>query len=108
MQTETATATKIELMLDEVRRDIARGSAYLDDVSPGWHDEIDTETLDLNSGDHCVLGQLPIGSRVFEQYSISWLSDHGFWFPGGDSADYDVLTTEWVRHIEQARGATID
>lgn len=106
MQTEEA--TRAEQVIDEVRRDIARGSAYLDDVSPGWHDEVDTETLDLNSGDRCVLGQLPVGSRVFEQYSISWLADHGFWFAGGNLADYVVLTREWVSHIEQARGATID
>lgn len=36
----------------------ARGAALLDVARPGWHDEIDTNTLDINSATRCVLGQL--------------------------------------------------
>lgn len=37
---------------------VRRGAAYLDDVDSGWHRRIDPATLELRSGDCCVLGQL--------------------------------------------------
>lgn len=36
----------------------ARGAAYLDDVNPGWHEQLDPDLLQLASGRACVLGQL--------------------------------------------------
>lgn len=109
MQTETTPrAPKITLVLDEVRADIARGAAYLDELSPGWRAELDTGYLDMNDCGRCVLGQLPAGSGVFERRPLSWLCDHGFWLSGGTRADYDVLTREWVSYLQSERGATID
>lgn len=37
---------------------VNRGAAYLDEVDPAWHERIDPETLELRSGESCVLGQL--------------------------------------------------
>lgn len=33
------------------------GAAMLDEVSPGWFERIDLETLDVQRGDRCLLGQ---------------------------------------------------
>lgn len=50
--------------LDNARRRVYRGAAYLDDVAPGWHREVDADTLALSSGGSCVLGQLHGDFRV--------------------------------------------
>lgn len=43
---------------DKVRKRVERGATYLDEVDPGWHRRVDAETLELEDGEHCVLGQL--------------------------------------------------
>jgi len=40
------------------------GAAYLDQVEPGWHNDIDIDTLDLQFCDLCVIGQLENGRRI--------------------------------------------
>lgn len=37
---------------------VARGATYLDKVNPLWFHKINLETLDLNSGKNCIIGQL--------------------------------------------------
>ena len=37
--------------------EVAKGSAWLDKVRPGWHKEIDVETLNLGRPEACTLGQ---------------------------------------------------
>jgi len=46
---------------DEARARVARGAAHLDQVRPGWFNEIDTGTLTLSRGCRCVVGQLNRG-----------------------------------------------
>ena len=41
-----------------VQERVQRGAAYLDDVDPGWHRRVNANTLELEDGRHCVLGQL--------------------------------------------------
>lgn len=41
-----------------VRSRIERGARLLDERRPGWHQEINLDTLNLNSYHNCVLGQL--------------------------------------------------
>lgn len=43
---------------EKVRERVARGAAYLDDIDPEWYRRVDAETLELDDGRHCVLGQL--------------------------------------------------
>lgn len=43
---------------EAVRERVERGAAYLDDADPGWHRRVDSETLELDDGRHCILGQL--------------------------------------------------
>ncbi len=50
--------------LADARRRVRRGAAYLDDVAPGWPDDVDADTLALGSGHRCVLGQLHGDFRV--------------------------------------------
>jgi hypothetical protein len=40
------------------RERVQRGAEYLDGVDPEWHRRVDSETLELDDGRHCVLGQL--------------------------------------------------
>lgn len=41
-----------------VRERVERGAAYLDDVDPGWYRRVNADTLELDDGKHCILGQL--------------------------------------------------
>ena len=43
---------------ERVRERVQRGAEYLDDVDPEWYRRVDSETLELDDGRHCVLGQL--------------------------------------------------
>lgn len=43
---------------------IADAAAVLDEHKPGWADKLDLDTLDLNSGRYCILGQLFQSSRL--------------------------------------------
>lgn len=42
---------------------MANSVAVLDVITPNWRDMIDTNTLNLNDADNCILGQ--IGKRAF-------------------------------------------
>jgi len=43
---------------EQVRERVQRGAEYLDSVDPEWYRRVDSETLELEDGRHCVLGQL--------------------------------------------------
>ena len=43
---------------ERARERVQRGAGYLDGVDPEWHRRVDSETLELDDGRHCVLGQL--------------------------------------------------
>jgi hypothetical protein len=43
---------------EQVRERVRRGADYLDSVDPDWYRRVDSETLELEDGRHCVLGQL--------------------------------------------------
>jgi hypothetical protein len=54
----------MDAVSDELLRErVERGAEYLDEDWPDWPERIDLETLDLNGGDRCVLGQLFGGFR---------------------------------------------
>jgi hypothetical protein len=37
---------------------VSAGAAYLDQIRPGWHNQIDEGTLELSHPYHCIIGQL--------------------------------------------------
>jgi len=43
---------------ENARERVERGATYLDEVDPGWYRRVDSDTLELGDGRHCILGQL--------------------------------------------------
>lgn len=110
---------------EAVRDRVQRGASYLDEVDPGWHRRVNADVLELEDGQHCVLGQLHgefrlgLGrSRVLTLSSAPRASlspvAYGFKCVEGVSEkwkdrDYELLTKAWreavrVRTIEDQRG----
>lgn len=104
---------------DNARERVRRGAAYLDDMDPGWHRRVDPDTLSLDSGEHCVLGQLHgefrrgLGrSRLLNlssgpQASLSPVA-YGFRctqnVPGAwQERDYELLTAAWRDAVRRRR-----
>lgn len=73
------------------------GAALLDKRYPGWEAEIDLDILEMNSCDHCVLGQLYGGFEVGRQaldlyYQSNAPITYGF---DGNIAWCDDLEQPW-------------
>lgn len=76
-------------------QDILNGIELLDEVRPGWVDEIDLDRLNMYQGQDCVVGQLYGGYATgLEQLGLSNGAAHGFVEP----------TNQWVSAIERLRG----
>jgi len=103
---------------EAVQKRVERGASYLDEVDPGWHRRVDAETLELEDGKHCVLGQLHGGFRIglgrshvlslssAPRASLSPVA-YGFKCVEGVSdawqaRDYELLTASW-REAVRAR-----
>jgi hypothetical protein len=106
---------------EKVEERVQRGAEYLDDVDPGWHRRVNADALELEDGQHCVLGQLHgefrlgLGrSRVLTLSSAPRASlspvAYGFKCVEGVSEkwqarDYKLLTEAWQKAV---RMRTID
>jgi len=100
-------------MTTEVK--VARGAALLDEERPRWAEEIDTDALAMEDGDHCILGQLFPGDANATGYDVATealgindetAEENGFfvnWTPGqppefiGD--EYVRLNALWRREV---------
>lgn len=104
-----------QITKDAVGERVRRGAEYLDERDPGWHRRIDPSTLDLGSGDRCVLGQLHgefrlglgrsgmISLSSAPRASLSPVA-YGFTCVDGvpeewQARDYDLLTQAWRDEI---------
>lgn len=101
----------------QVRARVHRGAEYLDEVDPGWHARVNARTLELEDGQHCVLGQLHGGfrlglgrSQVLSLSSAPRASlspvDYGFKCVEGVSdawqaRDYELLTAAWREAVRR-------
>lgn len=110
------------ITVEEARRRVRRGAAYLDEVAPGWSDHLNLFRLDLAHGDACVLGQLhgsySIGlgrSGIFSVSSAPRASfspvDLGFHCVQGvcealQEQDYEYLNQAWHEEVEKRTAAT--
>lgn len=47
-----------QITAKNARERVQRGAEYLDDLDPEWYRHVDSETLELGDGRHCILGQL--------------------------------------------------
>lgn len=87
---------------------VARGTRYLDRHCPGWANNIDLATLDMESGAQCVLGQCfgdffralqthtPIKVQGMDTESQNeWAIRHGFYGDGKPGA-YERLGLSWA------------
>ncbi len=101
-------------------RRVRRGAAYLDDVQPGWHRQVDAGTLELASGGRCVLGQLHGDFRIglmrahllnLGSAPRASLSPTAFGFrcvtgvsEAAQDRDYRHLNRAWQRVIRRRQG----
>ena len=98
---------------------VERGAALLDDRRPGWFNEIDLDTLNIEMPGECVIGQLYGGeSGSFHEALDDLDIDTPLIFGvsidgmalGGDTermhTAFAELTTEWTRLILERRQAT--
>jgi hypothetical protein len=108
---------------EAVQERVERGASYLDEVDPGWHRRVDAETLELEDGEHCVLGQLHGGFRIglgrshvlslssAPRASLSPVA-YGFKCVEGVSdawqaRDYELLTAAWREAVRTRTAADL-
>lgn len=102
------------------RKRVARGAALLDEKRPGWFMRVDTETLQIEDCEACVLGQLGVDEFGYHIGRFSMMCErffpatsdgprtHGF---GIDDAidgegSFDALTEAWLEAIAARRSET--
>jgi hypothetical protein len=105
-----------------MNENVARGAAILDELRPGWYQDIDLEKLDLISSWHCVLGQLyghfgeGLQATMTYRYRDGWgvfgsASAFGFMPADGYQESrpilYELLKAEWTKVIIERRTNTI-
>lgn len=101
------------LTSEEATRRVARGAAHLDQVKPGWWNQIDVGTLTLSSCERCVIGQLA-GPREMYPFSaglramglIDAAANHGVSLTTGDYPD-DPLPDDFEAAFARLQAAWI-
>tara|TARA_B100000745_G_scaffold298931_1_gene248577 strand:+ start:272 stop:628 length:357 start_codon:yes stop_codon:yes gene_type:complete len=84
---------------------VASGSAFFDQVYPGWHNKIDVNELDVACNCFCIVGQL-YGAYTYHAQRLFGGAAEGV--PYGVYADpllmenieyYEALTLAWIEAI---------
>ena len=91
-----------------VRYEVLRGAAWLDQVRPGWDQEIDLTTLEMSNCARCIVGQLwgwadRLGTPKPAYY---YHEDYGFDIPDEHlsiEGAYEKLAEEWRDLITSRR-----
>jgi hypothetical protein len=105
------------MIMDSIEGRVAAGVEFLNDNGPAeWWDRVDVFTLDVEKGDHCVLGQVfaahadETGSPDGYMYAL-----HEFWFweqyesvpklgfSCAEYGEYPALTQAWRAAILDIR-----
>ena len=109
------------ITLDAARERARRGATYLDGVDPDWYRSVDPDTLALNDGQACVLGQLHGDYRAglgraallnfssAPQLNLSPVA-YGFQATLGvdddlEALDYAYLDEAWQAEVRQRQAA---
>lgn len=99
------------LTKEEARARVAKGAAHLDQVRPGWAQQIDVGRLTMHACDRCIIGQLGQGKykpcRDFGVPSDEGTEPYGFYVSfndgGGSIAGvlraYRLLQDAWIEAI---------
>lgn len=96
---------------EDARARVANGAAYLDQVKPGWFNQIDTDTLTMINPCGCIVGQLcgdynrdlkELLGRGADAFSLS--QTYGFnlpleWNEGQPTVAWLALQDAWVEAI---------
>lgn len=106
---------------EKARERVDRGATYLDEVDPEWYRRVDSDTLELGDGQHCILGQLHgefrlgLGrSHLITMSSAPRASlspvHYGFKCVEGVSdewqaRDYDLLNAAWKDAVQRRQDA---
>ncbi len=97
-------------MSTKITRATKRGAELLDEWKPGWWKTINTEFLDMEDENLCILGQLfgSFGEEKFIRKTLrveeSWITfsvKYGFDLWGLD--EVPALTASWLKRIQQRR-----
>lgn len=97
---------------------VKAGAAWLDDNYPGWHNKVNMFSLDMRTGEDCILGQVGkamaraelnelgvIGMSTYGQFldlhwkMYDWPVQHGFCFPDEFDGDPAERIEDWVRQV---------
>lgn len=109
---------------ENVRERVQRGAEYLDEMDPGWHRRVNANTLELEDGQHCVLGQLHGEFRLgLGRSHVLTLSSapraslspvaYGFKCVEGvsdewEARDYELLTQAWRAAVRRRQDQDVE
>ena len=110
-----------------IAKRVAQGAAYLDRIRPDWFNEIKIQSLRLEDGEKCVLGQLAIKASPYyisadylsavkeldlctgEEVALGFTLDEAPGIPDmtmrEEIAYFKELTKEWKAAIRKRRDA---
>jgi len=104
--------------VEELEKRVDAGINYLNENHPGWADKINVDSLDINSSDYCICGQLDIvynprfnrTKRECEPNSdcLCYDSYLGFMLPDEDSSSIvnsQTLNRIWEKKILEIRAS---
>ena len=112
------------ISLEEARIRVTRGAAHLDQVRPGWFNEIDVGTLALDSCTYCIAGQLaPHAEFPFREGLLqiglvkgteapramnAVATSHGLATDEKDDSAFPLLQDAWIEAIAARRHPVVE
>lgn len=93
---------------DSMEKKVEKGAEFLDDIRPGWEDEIDIESLDMGYCRICILGQLygtfgkgVINAMPGKDGKPEEAVHYGFDILNSYEENYSDLGFYWIQEIKQ-------
>ena len=101
-------------MSETLRKNAERGAKFLDGRKRGWHLAINTESLDMQYTNVCIIGQVFEIENCWDfedtcddladcANSKKWAEDHGvalsYHIPGDRGENYEELREHWLAEI---------
>jgi hypothetical protein len=86
---------------------IPAAAAFLDKFRPGWHNEVDADSLDMSNPGKCILGQL-YGNYwdAYGLYPQHFGADYGTYH---EEFDHNASESEWIAEINKRKdGVNVD
>jgi len=90
---------------DPIAQRAAAGARFLDQRTPGWENRINTETLNIASGNNCALGQVygSYGVGLSLTGAAPQSMSLGFSSTGNIDREYELLTQAWRKEVQDRR-----